>query len=195
MINLIFFNATRDTGYLKPRSINKMSDDFEVIKQLGQDGAQGVVYLVEFPNGLRAACKQFKKTKSPARIQVEADFQSAAADAGIAPEVMHVDLDRKRIFMEVMQCRLVDVLKTSNRRFEEDLRHIMKTLDEIDILHNDGNALNLLLNSRDELQIIDFGLSKKIDRKLRKKWGDYPNKEVTLFMMRKELKKYNIHIQ
>ncbi len=174
---------------------NKMSDDFEVIKQLGKDGAQGVVYLVEFPNMLRAAMKQFKSTKSPARIQVEADFQSAAADAGIAPEVMHVDLDRKRIFMEVMQCRLVDVLKTSNRRFEEDLRHIMKTLDEIDILHNDGNALNLLLNSRDELQIIDFGLSKKIDRKLRKKWGDDPNKEVTLFMMRKELKKYNIHIQ
>ena len=172
-----------------------MSDDFEVIKQLGKDGAQGVVYLVEFPNMLRAAMKQFKSTKSPARIQVEADFQSAAADAGIAPEVMHVDLENKRIFMEPMQCRVVDVLERTNNRFEEDLRHIMKTLDEIDILHNDGNALNLMLNDRDELQIIDFGLSKKIDRKLRKKWGDYPNKEVTLFMMRKELKKYNIHIQ
>jgi len=195
MINLIFFNATRDTGYLKPRSIKKMSDDFEVIKQLGKDGAQGVVYLVEFPNMLRAAMKQFKSTKSPARIRVEADFQSAAADAGIAPEVMHVDLENKRIFMEPMQCRVVDVLERTNNRFEEDLRHIMKTLDEIDILHNDGNALNLMLNDRDELQIIDFGLSKKIDRKLRKKWGDYPNKEVTLFMMRKELKKYNIHIQ
>ena len=195
MINLIFFNATRDTGYLKPRSIKKMSDDFEVIKQLGKDGAQGVVYLVEFPNMLRAAMKQFKSTKSPARIRVEADFQSAAADAGIAPEVMHVDLENKRIFMEPMQCRVVDVLERTNNRFEEDLRHIMKTLDEIDILHNDGNALNLMLNDRDELQIIDFGLSKKIDRKLRRKWGDYPNKEVKLFMMRKELKKYNIHIQ
>tara|TARA_B100000780_G_C21068645_1_gene429861 strand:+ start:568 stop:1092 length:525 start_codon:yes stop_codon:yes gene_type:complete len=170
-------------------------DDFEIIKQLGQDGAQGVVSLVEYKNGLRAAMKQFKKTKSSARIQIEADFQSAAFDAGIAPEVMHVDLDKKRIFMEPLQCRVVDVLKNTNPRFEEDLRHIMKTLDEIDILHNDGNALNLLLNDRDELQIIDFGLSKKIDRKLRKKWGDYPNKEVTLFMMRKELKKYNIYIQ
>lgn len=170
-------------------------DDFEIIKQLGKDGAQGVVSLVEFPSGLRAAMKQFKKTKSSARIQIEADFQSAAFDAGIAPEVMHVDLKNKRIFMEPMQCRVVDVLERSNKRFEEDLRHIMKTLDEIDILHNDGNALNLLLNDRDELKIIDFGLSKKIDKKLRKKWGDYPNNEVTLFMMRKELKKYNIHIQ
>ena len=37
------------------------NEDFEVIQQLGQDGASGIVYLVEFPNGLRAAMKQFKK--------------------------------------------------------------------------------------------------------------------------------------
>lgn len=172
-----------------------MTDNFKILKQLGKDGAQGVVYLVEFPNGLRAAMKQFKSTKSPARIQAEADFQSAAADAGIAPEVMHVDLTKKRIFMEPMADRLVDVLNNSNQQFEEDLYHIMETLDDIDILHNDGNALNLMLNDRDQLQIIDFGLSKKIDRKQRKKWGQYPNKEVTLFMMKKELRKYNIHIQ
>lgn len=170
-------------------------DDFEVIKQLGKDGAQGVVYLVEFPNGLRAAMKQFKKTKSSARIQAEADLQAKASDAGISPEVMHVDLENKRIFMEPMQCRLVDVLKRTSPRFEDDLIRIMKTLDDIGILHNDGNALNLMLNSDDQLQIIDFGLAKKIDGKLRKKWGEYPNKEVTLFMMRKELRKYNIHIQ
>jgi hypothetical protein len=30
-------------------------EDIEVIQQLGQDGASGIVYLVEFPNGLRAA--------------------------------------------------------------------------------------------------------------------------------------------
>lgn len=170
-------------------------DEFEVIKQLGKDGAQGVVYLVEFPNNLRAAMKQFKSTKSSARIQVEADFQQKAAEAGIAPEVMHVDLENKRIFMVPMQCRLVDVLERSNSRFEDDLFHIMKKLDDLDILHNDGNALNLMLDNNDELKIIDFGLAKKIDGKLRKKWGEYPNKEVTLFMMRKELRKYNIHIQ
>lgn len=170
-------------------------DEFEVIKQLGKDGAQGVVYLVEFPNGLRAAMKQFKKTKSSARIQAEADLQKKASDAGISPEVMHVDLENKRIFMEQMQCRLVDVLKRSSSHFEDDLIRIMKTLDDIGILHNDGNALNLMLDRDDQLKIIDFGLAKKIDSKVRKKWGEYPNKEVTLFMMRKELRKYNIHIQ
>ena len=170
-------------------------DEFEVIKQLGKDGAQGVVYLVEFNNGLRAAMKQFKKTKSSARIQAEADLQKKASDAGISPEVMHVDLENKRIFMEPMQCRLVDVLKRTSPHFEDDLIRIMKTLDDIGILHNDGNALNLMLDHDDQLKIIDFGLAKKIDSKVRKKWGEYPNKEVTLFMMRKELRKYNIHIQ
>lgn len=170
-------------------------DDFEIIRQLGKNGAQGVVYLVEFPNGLRAAMKQFKRTKSAARIQAEADLQQKAFEAGISPEIMHVDLENRRIFMEPMRVRLVDVLKRTCTQFEDDLIHIMKTLDNIDILHNDGNALNLMLSENDELKIIDFGLAKNIDKRVRQKWGDTPNKEVTLFMMRKELRKYNIHIQ
>jgi tRNA A-37 threonylcarbamoyl transferase component Bud32 len=169
-------------------------EDFEVLKQLGQDGAQGVVSLVEFPNGLRAAMKQFKRTKSEARIQAEADFQSRAADAGIAPEVMHVDLENKRIFMEPMRTRVVDVLKHGAEHFRKDLLHIMRTLDDIDILHNDGNALNLMLNDRDKLQIIDFGLSKEITPKVRKKWQGEPNIRVTLHMLRKGLRKYKINV-
>lgn len=172
----------------------KMSDDFEVIRQLGQDGAQGVVSLVEFPNRLRAAMKQFKKTKSSARIQAEADFQQRAADAGIAPEIMHVDLDKKRIFMEPMQTRVVDVLRQEHPQFRSDLHRIMQTLDDIGILHNDGNALNLMLNYQDELQIIDFGLAKEITDQVRKKWDGEPNIRVTLHMMRKGLRKYNINV-
>ena len=169
-------------------------DEFKVLQQLGEDGAQGVVSLVEFPNGLKAAMKQFKKNKSPARIQQEADFQQKAADAGIAPPVMHVDLDNRRIFMEPMQARVVDVLETGHDRFKQDLHHIMKTLDELNILHNDGNALNLMLDFNNNLQIIDFGLAKKITPAVRKKWKGEPNMKVTLFMMTKGLRKYKIHI-
>lgn len=169
-------------------------EDFKVLKQLGQDGAQGVVSLVEFPNGLRAAMKQFKRTKSEARIKAEADFQARAADAGIAPEVMHVDLENKRIFMEPMRTRVVDVLKHGTEHFRQDLLHIMRTLDDINILHNDGNALNLMLNDRDQLQIIDFGLSKEITPKVRKKWQGEPNIRVTLHMLRKGLRKYKINV-
>ena len=170
------------------------SEDFQVIKQLGQDGAQGVVSLVEFPNGLRAAMKQFKPTKSSARIQSEADFQSRAAEAGVAPEVMYVDVENKRIFMEPMRTRIVDVLNRGNVRFSDDLNHIMHTLDEIGVLHNDGNALNLMLDHNDCLKIIDFGLAKEIDNKVRKKWQGAPNIKVTLHMLRKGLRKYKINI-
>tara|TARA_B110000908_G_scaffold172705_1_gene242191 strand:- start:5540 stop:6058 length:519 start_codon:yes stop_codon:yes gene_type:complete len=169
-------------------------EDFTVIRQLGQDGAQGVVSLVEFPNGLRAAMKQFKKTKSSARIKIEAEFQSRAAEAGISPEVMHIDLEKKRIFMETMDVRLVDVLKHGSKQFSDDLNHIMETLDDIGILHNDGNALNLMLDHDDCLKILDFGLSKEITPTIRKKWKGEPNKRVTLFMMKKGLRKYNINV-
>jgi len=183
------------TRYKYVRTPKQMSsEDFEVLNQLGQDGAQGVVSLIEFPNGLRAAMKQFKSTKSSARIQAEADFQQRAAEAGIAPEVMHVDLDKKRIFMEPMDVRIVDVLKRGHAQFARDLNHIMRTLDDIGILHNDGNALNLMLDSNDCLKIIDFGLAKEISDKVRKKWQGEPNVKVTLHMMRKGLRKYKINV-
>ena len=174
-----------------------MSDDedFEVLRQLGQDGAQGVVSLVEFPNGLRAAMKQFKPTKSKARIQAEADFQKRAAEAGISPEVMHVDLEKRRIFMEPMRARIVDILKSGySRQLTDDLHHIMNTLDDIGILHNDGNALNLMVDDENRLHILDFGLAKEITDQVSKKWDGEPNIRVTLHMMRKGLRKYNIHI-
>jgi|TARA_B100000767_G_scaffold274979_1_gene309863 tRNA A-37 threonylcarbamoyl transferase component Bud32 len=171
-----------------------MSDDFRVLRQLGQDGAQGVVSMVEFPNGLRAAMKQFKPTKSSARIRAEADFQKRAAEAGIAPDVMHVDEDKKRIFMEPMSRRIVDVIKGSHAQFRDDLLHIMQTLDDIGILHNDGNALNLMLDCNDKLQLLDYGLSKNITDKVRKKWEGEPNTRVTLHMLRKSLRKYRITV-
>jgi len=170
------------------------TDDFEVIQQMGQDGAQGVVSLVEFPNGLRAAMKQFKSSKSSARIQTEADFQTRAASAGVAPQVMFVDLKKKRIFMEPMQSRIVDVLKRGHSKFSEDLHFIMHTLDRVGILHNDGNALNLMLDDNDNLKIIDFGLAKEINDKVRKKWQGEPNIKVTLHMLRKGLRKYKIDV-
>lgn len=173
-----------------------MSDDFEVIRQLGQDGAQGVVSLVEFPNGLRAAMKQFKKSKSQARIRIEADFQRRAAEAGVAPEVMHVDEENRRIFMEPMRARVVDVCtsEAGHRRLADDLEHIMRTLDRIKILHNDGNALNLMLDHNDNLFLLDYGLSKEITPAVAKKWNREPNMKVTHYMLKKGLAKYGIRV-
>lgn len=170
-------------------------DDFEILKQMGDDGAQGVVSLVEFPNGLRAAMKQFKTSKSRAKIKAEAEFQTRAAEAGISPEVMHVDLENRRIFMEPMSRRVVDVLRPGySQQLSEDVHYIMRTLDDLGILHNDGNALNLMLDDDNTLKILDFGLSKEITPKVSKKWKGEPNIKVTLFMLKKGLAKYKIKI-
>ena len=172
------------------------NEEFKILRQLGQDGAQGVVSLVEFPNGLRAAMKQFKSNKSKARIQAEADFQKRAAEAGVSPDVMHVDLENRRIFMEPMRARIVDILESGHsRQLEGDLHRIMDTLDNIGILHNDGNALNLMVDDDDNLHILDFGLAKEITKSVSKKWKGRPNVKVTLFMLRKGLKKYGIDVR
>lgn len=170
-------------------------DDFEILRQLGEDGAQGVVSLVEFPNGLRAAMKQFKSNKSSARIQIEADFQARAAAENIAPDVMHVDLDKKRIFSEVLPARVIDVATPQDsRQLSGDLHHVMATLDRVGILHNDGNVRNLMLDDDDRLYIIDFGLAKEITPAVRKKWNGAPNINVTLRMLRNGLKKYKLTV-
>jgi len=172
------------------------NDEFKVLRQLGEDGAQGVVSLVEFPNGLRAAMKQFKSNKSKGRIQAEANFQRRAAEAGVSPDIMHVDLEKRRIFMEPMRARIVDILEAGpSRQLDSDLHRIMDTLDKIGILHNDGNALNLMVDDDDRLNILDFGLAKEISKSVSKKWKGRPNVKVTLFMLRKGLKKYGIVVR
>jgi tRNA A-37 threonylcarbamoyl transferase component Bud32 len=170
-------------------------DDFTILKKLGEDGKDGVVSLVEFPNGLQAAMKQYKPKKSTKMIQKEVGFQRLAFEAGISPEIMHVDLPNRRIFMEVMSARVVDELDESDENFERELLSIMEKLDEIGILHNDGNALNLMFDDDDNLKILDFGLSKKITSTIRRKWDNAPNMKVTYFMLKKGLKKYNIIIK
>jgi len=170
-------------------------EDFTIISQLGEDGKDGVVSLVQFPNGLQAAMKQYKKTKSTKMIQKEVGFQRQAFEAGISPEIMHVDLPNRRIFMEPMTARVVDELDSSDEIFENELQTIMEKLDQIGILHNDGNALNLMFDDDDNLKILDFGLSKKITPAIRRKWDGEPNMKVTYFMLKKGLKKYGIIVE
>jgi tRNA A-37 threonylcarbamoyl transferase component Bud32 len=128
-------------------------------------------------------------------IQKEVSFQQQAAEAGISPQIMHVDLQKRRLFMEVMNARVVDELDESDERFERELLAIMETLDEIHILHNDGNPLNLMFDASDNLKILDFGLSKKITPAVRRKWGSSPNLKITHFMLKKGLKKYGIIVK
>ena len=96
-----------------------------------------------------------------------------------------------------MENRLVDLARNcQNSKLtvsqQEQIMEILDALDECKILHNDGNILNLMVNHEGQVQIIDFGLSSKIDKKREKKHGKHPNTKTTLYMMNISFKRYKI---
>ena len=156
---------------------------------LGEPGKEGVTYKMTW-NGDEYAVKTFKKSKSSSRIEKEAELQKLAAAAGVAPRVIMVSGSGKFILMERMKERLTDRYgkgTTLSTQHQDQLVDVMQRLDDVDVLHNDGNALNAMLDDDDNIKIIDYGFSKKIDKKLRKKYKN-PNGALTLSMMKRSLR-------
>ena len=118
--------------------------------------------------------KTFKKKKSINNIKKEAELQSLAADFGIAPKVIDIDIVNKTIVMEKMDNHLFHIIK--NKKIElsvsqqKQIIKIYKRLDESKVFHGDSNILNYMYKDK-KLYIIDFGMSKKIDNILIKKLG------------------------
>ena len=83
------------------------------------------------------------------------------------------------IVMLPLKTRLVDHYNhgdTLSLKHQKQLWELFKTLDEdVGISHNDGNCLNIMLDSEENLRLIDFDLSVTIDEKLIVKYGPYPN--------------------
>ena len=163
--------------------------------QLGVAGIDGVTYKAEI-NGKNYAIKTFKKKKSTKKIEKEVEYQRLAADAGISPKVLNVNLKKKYIVMELMNELLIDYMKRKGlKKLEKEIQFqlvaCMEILDNIGILHNDGNIRNIMLDNNNEIKIIDFGFSKlikKADKRIRSVKS--PNGYLTLRMLKRSLK-YN----
>ena len=170
-------------------------------EQLGIDGKEGRVFQtrtkkrfrdtvlnhpISVPRGTLLAVKQFRKTKSPNRILREAVFQQRAASVGVAPLVVGVHTKEKYIAMEKCDARVIDVY--SHQTLPSDLQKmicaLMQRLDDEQILHNDGNALNLMLIHNRPV-LIDYGFSKDLKR-------GKSNINITLWMLNRSLSKYGI---
>ena len=158
-------------------------------------GKEGSISRFRAQDGARGICKQFKPRKSVARIHREANFQRRAAAKGVAPQVYYVDEDAKRIYMEEIPYRLIDVAEKGSLPANKtaEIVAIMDTLDEEGIMHNDGNALNLMVRKNGSICLIDYGLSRDIKPKDRRKYNERPNFHTTLFMLKRGLKQYGIH--
>ena len=166
--------------------------------QLGADGKEGITYLASAKKAFRGnvldmdvrvmrnqdiAVKTFKRTKSIKRIMSEAEFQQKCACLGVCPPVYGVNTEEKYIVMQALDS--LPAKTWANSSLPDDLQYmicaLMARMDEAKIMHNDSNALNIMLDVSGRPYIIDLGLAKKIDKKVTRKHGEHPNISVTLW--------------
>jgi hypothetical protein len=182
-------------------NINDTLEDVENISRLGIPGKQGTVIRLDLP-GKSYAVKVTKKGVSGRRFLKQARMQEIVASFGLTGHVYAVFRGLKKLpsfmVMDLMGQRVVDIYgrKTGNLVMsplhQQQLWHLYKTLDEkVGILHNDGNCLNLMTDTDGKLKLIDFDNSvvitsvrrKSAPRGHLKKWGSYPNLNLSAMVM------------
>jgi tRNA A-37 threonylcarbamoyl transferase component Bud32 len=164
--------------------------EYKVIDKNFARGKEGVISTV-IVNEHLCILKQFKTTKSQDRLNREANMQQGAFELGVAPEVYHVDYRAKQIFMQGFPHLLIDVAKSRtpahlHAHEMSRIEQIMQTLDENGIFHNDGNCRNLMFDENGVVFLIDYGMAKKINSKLRKKTNT-PNMRYGLEALKRSL--------
>lgn len=162
-------------------------DPYTVVKQLGSKGKDANVYLVRNSKGKLYARKQFRKNKNISAIKKEVDMQKIAASIKLSPKIIEYDLNKKYIIMQALDKNLFDLMKKKNgkisQKYQKEMLKIFKTLDQIGIFHKDPSPLNFMLDSKDDLYIIDFGMASNINKQ---KDGSNPNyDQMTLGMLLK----------
>lgn len=191
LIHLIisFYNNYEkiDEKYKKNKEEVHVKDEnnkkYKKIKQLGDAGKEGITFLVERTKDKKEfAMKTFKKTKSKKNILHEANCQNMASKIGICPKIIDIDLENNFIVMEKLDIHLYEVIKKQNgvltKSQQQQIYNIFKKLDDANVFHADSNILNYMCKD-DKLFIIDFGMSKIIDDKLKKKLAtEHPNKKL-----------------
>lgn len=168
---------------------------YDICKQLGDKGKEGITYLVRSPGKTKYAMKTFRKQKSSNTLRKEAELQNKASLIGIAPKIYNVNEEEKYIVMDKMNRHLVEDMKKQNGNLTEkqqkNIVKIFQKLDRINVFHGDSNILNYMYKGS-KLYIIDFGLSKKIDDSLIKKLGtSNPNIDIGLLGFILKLKSLN----
>jgi tRNA A-37 threonylcarbamoyl transferase component Bud32 len=142
---------------------------YKRLTQLGNTGKEGKTYLVKTTDDKEYAMKVFKKAKSIDKIKEEARLQDLAAEFGISPKIIDIDLLGKSIIMEKMDEHLYDIMKIQNGNItinqQKQLVNIFEKLDEAKVFQGDSNILNYMLKNN-KIMIIDFGMAKPVDKKL-----------------------------
>jgi tRNA A-37 threonylcarbamoyl transferase component Bud32 len=173
-------NALKEFEKYKIRQENK----YVKIKQLGEEGKDGITFLVKTQKNEHFAMKTFKDKKSNHAIEKEAYLQSLAVKQGISPAIKEVDTVLNFIVMEKMDGHLHDIMKTQNGNLTKsqqlNILDIFQKLDSAKVFHGDANILNYMYY-KNKIYIIDFGMSIEITPALIKKLGtNTPNMSIML---------------
>jgi len=174
--------------------------------QLGQDGKDGKTYLVtlskaysgnysgmpvRLKKGHRIAVKTFKPQKSVNKIRKEAEYQHICV--GISPAIYGVHYEEKYIAMAALDS--LPAKEYKNKQLPDDLQYmmcaLMGRLDDVNVLHGDMNALNVMV-SDGRPYMIDFGFAKKITGAVVKKHGAHPNFTVSLWGLVRSFSRYKV---
>ena len=146
------------------------------------------------------AMKEFKATKSAAKVAKEADFQAQAAAVDAAPAVVAVPGGKPpSIVMECMDRTAVEVCRAQGGSLTDaqqwKILALYEALDGIRVLHNDANPLNLMSRrapgaaaataaagadeEHEQWRLIDYGFAKKQTPKHR----ENPNLNMSLKLL------------
>ena len=172
-------NCASSTSKIKKDIINFLNKNensykkiYQAYDQIGNVGKEGIVYIIKDKDKKEFAMKQFRKTKSSKKLELEFDLQSQVSKYKICPQVYDVNLKDKYIIMEKMDKHLVDIMKLQNgdltQKQQLDIIKIYQTLDKAKVFHGDSNILNYMYKNK-KLYIIDFGMSSPINENLVKK--------------------------
>lgn len=138
-------------------------------------GRQGTIYECWSPayneGEQNFILKEFKKGKSNKTFLNEVDCHRAAAEVGVAPQIIdfyvggtgeHGPLSY--IVMEKMDQTIFSYLKTRKNLSEAqwmELQRLYEKLESANVLHNDSNPMNLMVKFKPKprLFILDYGMS------------------------------------
>ena len=117
--------------------------------------------------------KKWKEPVSMNAILYQIHTQQKCHDENISPKILEIDLSKKRISMDKLYCNLLTFFtKMKKKHFASRLDNIQyqimdkwKTLDRLNIFHNDPNICNIMLDRDFNVKLIDFGFTITCEKK------------------------------
>jgi serine/threonine protein kinase len=160
---------------MKKKSNKKVSDTYQIIKQIGS-GSFGEVYSAKNKNGRIRAAKVENKEKSPKLINeynIYNYFYKKGLTVGIPKVYSMIETpDYNMMFMQLLGPSLEDLFKKYNKKLEVptvlmiaiQIISILEQIHTYNYIHRDIKPSNFLIgldSEKTQIYILDFGLSKR----------------------------------